>query len=180
MPRSLLDGADLPVIRRAAAARPGRIAALLACLLEGGVVEYAPDEPDWADRDHVVVGTEDLRAAIEADGGPEAVLVEGGRALAMAAGAACAGALDGGVARTYCLLDESALDDGAVWEAALVGPGAALTAFVMTEEGAGARAMFDAAGWCVVEASADDPVALLGALDRVQERPTRPGMVLVR
>lgn len=184
MPRSLLDEADLAAVRAAADARPGPFAVLTACLLEGGALAHAPDDPQWPDRDRVVVGSDASRQALEAAGGPDPVAVAGGgRALAVAAGLAVACALDGGVSRVYCLAEGELTDDGACWEAAIAAASAeaSLVALLRAsgEEAERARGLLGAAGWRCAAASASAPLELLGALDRVQhDGMVGPGAVL--
>lgn len=184
MPRSLLDEADLAAVRAAADARPGPFAVLIACLLEGGALAHAPDDPQWPDRDRVVVGDGAVSHAVQAAGGPDPVAVAGGgRALAVAAGLAVACALDGGVSRVYCLADGELTDDGACWEAAIAAAVAEAPLVALLRvggEGADrARGLLGAAGWSCAVASASAPLEVLGALDRVQhDGMAGPGAVL--
>lgn len=182
MARSLLDEADLSAVRAAAGARPGAAGVVLACLLEGGALAHATDDPDWADRDRLVVGSAALAAAVVEAGGPVAVdVVAGGGALGLAAGLAAASVLDGGVSRVFCLLGEDALDDGLLWEGALAATGPTLVAVLLVGSAAEgrARALLEAAGWRTASASATEPLEVLGALDRVQrDGQAGPGAVL--
>jgi hypothetical protein len=181
VPPSLLDATDLAVVRAAAAGRAGPAAVVASCLVEGGVLAYAPDEPGWRDRDRLVVASREVAAVFAGADCAEPVLVEGGRALAVAAGLAAASTVDGDVFRVFCLLDADVVDDGAVWEAANAARSSTLVAVVV---GAGApvrRAgeMFASAGWCTATADADDPVEVMGALDRAYRGGEGgPGVVL--
>lgn len=172
MPRSLLDDADLAAVRTAAG--PGRdpVRTALACLLHGGVLAHAPDDPAWPDRDHLVVGSEALARSVAAVApGLPVQAGDGGGALALAAGIAIGCALDGAGSRVFCLLDDAAADDGLLWEAALSAPRGPLTALLLLEpEGAErTRRLLVAAGWRTAVAAAEDPVAVLSALDRVRD-----------
>lgn len=182
MPRSLLDEADLSAVRAAAAERPGAAGIVVACLLEGGALAHAADDPDWPDRDRVVASTS-MAAALSDAGGPVPVAaIDGGRGLAVAAGLAAASAFDGGVSRTFWLAEGDATDDGAVWEAALAaGPGLIAVLLVDAAGAARAQRLLGAAGWRCATGSADDPVEVLGALDRVHgvDGWPSPGVVLV-
>lgn len=184
MPRSLLDEADLAAVRAAADARGGSLGVVTACLLEGGALAHAPDDPQWPDRDRLVVGSAALRSALGEAGGPAAVALDGGgRALAVAVGLAAACALDGGVCRVFCLAEGDTIDDGLCWEAAMAAAwaGPSLIA-VLAVDAAGAetaRGLFGAAGWRSATASASEPVEVLGALDRVSDDGAPcPGVVL--
>ena len=174
MPRSLLDAVDLPAVRAAGARRSGAASTLLACLLEGQVLAFDPDDPDWSGGDDLVVGGaslgEEVRAALaEVGGNPESVAVtEGGRALALAAGSAAADATRIGAGRTLCLLGSDALADGRTWEGALAGaarPALLLLWIVAATEAASAAQMLTAAGWPCDRVEAGAPVELLAGLD---------------
>jgi hypothetical protein len=191
-PRSLLDGADLRSLR-AAAERGGPAALVLACLLEGRAVQHDPDEPEWPDRDRLLVDPAlPLRALAEACARAGYPMEEGrlgqgpGRVVAEAVRAARSSLESGEVYRVYLLLAAASLADGQVW-AGLVEAGreqlATLTVLVV---GAGSRPprapdVLRAAGWRVVEAPAL-PAEVLGALD-LALAPTggdaRPGAVAV-
>lgn len=181
-PRSLFDDVDLAAVRAAAAARTGDTSVVVSCLVEGGVLAWAPDDPEWPDRDRVVVSSPRLAASfagIAGLGRPD--VVDGGRALAAAAGAAAVGALEGGVFRVFCLLDEAAIEDGSLWEAARSARSGTLVAVVLAPAGPARLAgrLLSAAGWCVAEAAADEPAEVLGGLDRVhRENGSVPGVVL--
>ena len=188
MPTSLLDAADLAAVRAAARRRRGVGATMIACLVEGGAFAHDPADPAWADRDHLIVAAAALREPVAtalADAGHRHggghISVAGGRGLAVAAGAASVVALDGGVARVYCLLDGRAVDEGATWEGALAGaatPG--LTALFLLAPPVldRARRLFATAGWRTAVADADDPVELLGALDLAHADDDRAGATL--
>ena len=133
MPRSFLDAADLAALRRAGL-EGGPAALALACLLEGGVAEFDPEEPEWADRDrvlvdpalplHAVAAVLD-RAGYHADDGR---MGQGpGRVLAEALRAARASKAAGDVYRVFAVLDGASLAQGAVWEALLQAAADALT-----------------------------------------------------
>ena len=181
MTRSLLDGADLATLRSL-----GRTPAIAvaAALIDTGLLQFDPDDAEWADRDRLVVGGESVVFAVEermeAAGAQltTAAYVAGGEALGVALGAAIAGGLDGGVWRAWCVLDESICDDGRTWEAARAAAGApdlrTLTALIAGDE---STRLWQACGWKVQVVPAGDPVWLLGALDQALLGP--PTAVLV-
>lgn len=182
MPRSYLDAADLGALRLAGL-EGGPAALALACLLEGGVAEFDPDDPEWADRDRVLVDpglplqavvTVLERAGYHADDGR---MGQGpGRVLAEALRAARAGKAAGDVYRVFVVLDGASLAQGAVWEALLEAAADALTPLTVLalderaprpdSGGWGVAEILRAAGWRV-EAVAGDPAEILGGLDRV-------------
>ena len=197
MPGSFLDTADLAALRRAGL-EGGPAALALACLLEAGVAEFDPDEPEWADRDrvlvdpalplHAVAAVLD-RAGYHADDGR---MGQGaGRVLAEALRAARASKAAGDVYRVFAVLDGASLAQGAVWEALLQAAADALTPltllvldaptwripsmsedpFHMRKESS--RLVLEAAGWRVEEAAAD-AAEILGGLDRLLA-PASPG-----
>lgn len=187
--RSLLDHVDLAAVRRAAARHDGPFATALACLVDGGVLTVDHDDPCWADRDRLVVGARSAVPAVAAwlgepvtdptTGAASWVGAEPGGALAMAVGAATSAALDGGVLRAWCLLDDAAISDGAVVEAAALARRAGMAApallAVVTPAGADhLAAQLAVAGWSGSRCLADDPAELLGALDHVLGARERP------
>jgi transketolase N-terminal domain/subunit len=182
-PRSLLERADLAALRRTAAARPGPFGPLVTCLAEGGALAADPADPEWADRDRLVVADDAAAQAVRAAFGAAGwICAAPGEALATALGAAMAAELDGAVFRAWCLLGPDAVDDGFLW-----GPARAAAVLrvppvvVAVAPGHGARGLADcmhAAGWAVHRAAATDVVALLGALDHALHPGDRPVLVL--
>lgn len=190
MPRSYLDAADLAALRLTGL-EGGPAALALACLLEGGVAEFDADDPEWADRDRVLVDpglplqavvTVLERAGYHADDGR---MGQGpGRVLAEALRAARASKAAGDVYRVFVVLDGASLAQGAVWEALLAAAADALTPLTllvllsptwripaMSEDSfrirkESSRLVLGAAGWRVEEVAAD-PAEILGGLDRV-------------
>ena len=173
MPRSLLDGTDLATLRRLTAAGPAD--AVAAALVDTGLLQFDPDDPEWEDRDRLVIcGDEVARAAgrrlTAAGADPDAVVTlapTGGDALALAFGAAMGATLDGGAWRAWCLLDAEACDDGRVWEVARAASQARAATLGALVAGGGAAALWQACGWQVHEAPASDAAWLLGCLDQV-------------
>ena len=173
MARSLLDGADLTALR--ALTNGGSDAAVAAAVVDAGLVQFDPDDPDWEDRDRVVVCGTALHAALAerlraAGADPARVLVvagTGGEALALALGAAVASGLDGSGWRSWCVLDAQACEDGRVWEVADAVRGAGAQALGAVAVGARAAALWRACGWQVHTGSVADPVELLGGLDQL-------------
>jgi transketolase N-terminal domain/subunit len=181
MARSLLDTADLAQLRTLAAQGPA--VAVASVLVDSGLLQFDPDDPTWDDRDRLVVAGSATATAIEerlasAGARPADTLMRasGGDALAMAFGAAMASQLDGGAWRSWCVLDEAACDDGRVWEAARAAAWAKAATLTALVEGAGTVRLWEACGWTVHSAPADDPAWLLGALD--QAVLTSPAVVL--
>lgn len=182
MPRSLLDGADLPALRDALAS--GSSAAATA-LVDAGVLQFDADDPSWEDRDRLVVAGEGvtrmvsvrLRAAGADPAGVATFARSGGEAMALGFGAALASDLDGNAWRPWVVLDERCCDDGRVWEVARAAGNAGAAALAVIVEGDGAPALWAACGWRVHEVPATDPVWLLGALDQVTV--AGPAVVLV-
>lgn len=195
MPRSLLERADLRRLRAAAEHGPGAIP--VACLLQGGALAFDDDEPDWPERDRLILADGSAAAAASARIDPAALaaaLVPGGAgtrwapapaqtALAVAYGLAAAAHLAGGLWRTWCLLGDDAADAGGTWEAALAAGEAGmtdLTAVVVGRSPGAAARLFAAAGWRVDEVEADDAAAVLAALDVVLQGASEPTAVLAR
>lgn len=172
MPRSLLDGADLATLRLLTT---GPAEAVAAALVDTGLLQFDPDDPEWEDRDRLVIcGDEVARAAgrrLSAAGADPDVVVTlaptGGDALALAFGAAMAANLDGGGWRAWCVLDAEACDDGRVWEIARAASAAAPATLAVLVAGGGAAALWRACGWQAHEAPASDPVWLLGSVDQM-------------
>lgn len=173
MPRSLLDRADLPLLRELVGGGPAD--ALAAALIDTGLLQFDPDDPDWEDRDRLVVAGAGVSAAsgrrlTAAGADPDAIVAPaatGGDALALAFGAAMAAAMDGGAWRAWCLLDAQACDDGRVWEVARAAAQARPQTLGVLVAGAGSAGLWRACGWQVHEAPAADPVWLLGAMDQL-------------
>lgn len=172
MVRSLLDAADLAALRRLTI---GPADAVAAALVDTGLLQFDPDDPEWEDRDRLVIcGEEVARAAgqrLTAAGADPDVVVTlaatGGDALALAFGAAMAAGLDGGGWRAWCLLDAEACDDGRVWEVARAASDAGAATLGVLVAGGGAAPLWRACGWQVHEAPASDPVWLLGSMDQL-------------
>lgn len=170
-PRSLLDGADLARLRPLVA--PGGLRALAAVLVDGRALQVDPADPSWGDRDRLVTtvaALPQLVARLRTMGADPAAVVAsvatGGAALGMALGAAAASAADGGVWRTWCVLDARATDDGGVWEAARAAADADLGPLVVLGAGHGDAALWSACGWSVHTARTTDPALLFAAVDR--------------
>jgi transketolase N-terminal domain/subunit len=174
VPRSLLDTADLPALRAIAAGDPADL--LAATLIDTGLLQFDPDDPEWEDRDRLVVCGSSavaatgrrLTAAGAAD--PDSVVTparNGGDGLALAFGAAMAAMLDGGAWRAWCLLDADACDDGRVWEVARAAADARPETLGVLVAGGGTAGLWRACGWHVHEAPAADPVWLLGSIDQL-------------
>lgn len=188
--RSLLDRADLATIRRAAARYPGLFATIAACLIDGGLAQFDPDDPDWDDRDRVLVGDEEaakaLTAALAAAGANAhraVVRAAPGVAVCLATGAAMASGVDGGLFRVWCLISETAVTDGLVWEGARAAAaagvhGLAVLAVARRTDTSALSSLFAAAGWQVRQAAADDVIELLGAMDHALASTTGPVLVL--
>jgi len=186
--RSLFETADLASLRTRMVHSSTAELAALRLLLGSGAVAHDPDDPGWADRDRVVLGGSAVCAAAEAafveagyppsrDGmPPPGRTEEGARALGVALGLATATAMDGRVARVWCVLDAGVTGDGAVWEAASaaaeVAPGTLLAVVV---GGGGAR--WESCGWAVHAAPLDDVAWVVGALDQALagSGPSAPG-----
>jgi transketolase N-terminal domain/subunit len=180
--RSLLDTADLAHLRRLGGPDPA--AALAACVVDSGLLQFDPDDPGWEDRDRLVLAGPGVTAAIgariaAAGSGPRTTIqvMHGGDALGMALGAAAASELDGGGWRSWCGLDEAACDDGRVWEAARAAAAARLPTLGAFVAGVATAPLWRACGWQVHLAPADDPAWLLGAFDLAMAAP--PGVVMV-
>ena len=178
---SLLDAVDLRQLRPLARSGAGAIAA---CLVDAGAVQLDAADPDWPDRDRIVAvegaPADALRARLRAHGLATAVLTAplGGEALGLAYGAAVVSARTGGVWRAWCVLDDDACDDGAVWEAARAaaqGQPAPLTVLV---GGGSCAPLWEACGWPCTVAPRDNPAQVLAALDRAVVTPS-PAAVLV-
>jgi len=184
MARSLLDGADLARLRLAGL-EGGPTALALACLLQTGAAQHDPGDPEWPDRDRVLVDPalplHAVAAVLGRAGYPvdEGRLGQGpGRVAADAVRAAAASREAGDPYRVFLLLDAASLGEGRVWEA-LVTAGRerldTLHALVVPSVPAGPqpRAVFLAAGWHP-ETAAADPAEILGGLDRALLRTAGP------
>lgn len=180
---SLFDTVDVGSVA-AEAARwgvPGSV--LVACLVEG-VVGH--------ELHRLVVGSQQMRPTVAAalrigwtDETP-------GRALAVAFGAAAAlhGQCGNGGAeppmsgpRVWCLLDAEACDEGNTWEAAraaVAAPGRLVTCVLSPpSEAQSLAALWEAAGWAVVEVAGDDVWEVLGGLDQALATPKPPVALIV-
>ena len=173
MARSLLDGADLTVLRNLTAKDVDT--AVAATVVDAGLLQFDPDDPVWEDRDRVVVCGRGLSEALSrrlrnAGAEPDRVLTTvdaGGEALGLAFGAALASAMDGGAWRSWCLLDEGACEDGRVWEVADAAAGAGADTMGAVVVGDRTAALWRACGWQVHTAAVTDPVEILGGLDQL-------------
>ena len=173
MTRSLLDGANLPLLRSLMGAAAED--AIAAGLVDTGLLQFDPDDAAWDDRDRMVVCgdgvTASVAARIAAAGGAAWEVVTpaatGGDAMALALGAAVAAGLDGAAWRAWCVLDDAACDDGRVWEIARSAASPSSPTFGVLVAGAAGAQLWRACGWAVHEAPAGDPVWLLGALDQL-------------
>lgn len=182
MVRSLLDTVDLATLRELTATGPA--AAIAACLVDAGVLQFDPDDPQWLDRDRVTAAGGEAGAALghrltTAGADPDVVVrvaATGGDALALALGAATASRMDGGPWRAWCVLDPESCEDGRVWEVARAARAADAGLLGALVSGGDSAGLWRACGWSVHEAPASDPVWLLGALDQVVAR--GPGVVV--
>jgi hypothetical protein len=179
-PRSLLDGADLPAVRAAAARGRGAFATAIACLRAGGVLQHDPDDPGWLDRDRVIDGAHALGPSDARSWWTSAPVRD---ALSLALGAGLSSSLDGGIFRVWCLLDGAA-DDGRTWDAARAAAAQACAALTVVAAGDPEARLVDllrAAGWRTFAAAPDDPLEVLGAMDRAVAHGAGPAaVVLVR
>jgi transketolase N-terminal domain/subunit len=183
VPRSLLESADLGLLRTLGA--DGGAMATAAALVDTGLLQFDPADPEWADRDRLVVAGERCSAAVrrrleEAGAAADRAGIfaaSGGDAMALAFGAAMAARLDGNVWRAWCLLDDDACDDGRVWEVARAAADSGSEGLGVVVVGDGSSRLWGACGWPVHEVPAGDPVWLLGALDQVGAR--SPAVVVV-
>ncbi|MGI8574939.1 MAG: hypothetical protein ACR2MA_06270 [Egibacteraceae bacterium] len=186
-PRSLLDRIDLARLRSHAHGLPGTWATAVACLIDGGALTRDADDPAWADRDRLIVGTQRalpaVRAAFDPVLPPSFQAEPPAAALGVAVEQARMSAAAGEAYRVLCLLDAESGGQGPVWEAALAAGRARLSALVLLVMSApvlDAEAMLLAAGWSTLRARHDDPVAVLGALDRAFGQAGVPHAVLLR
>jgi len=127
-PRSLLDGVDLAALRRAGH-EGGPTGLVLSCLFDSGLVQHDPDDPEWSDRDRVLIDPalplHPVAAVMARVNYPSdsARLGQGsGRVMADAVGLAHSSHAAGEVFRVFALLAQASLVDGGVW-AALVRAG---------------------------------------------------------
>jgi hypothetical protein len=178
LPRSLLDGVDLPAVRAASARGRGELATALACLRAGGVLQHDPDDPQWMDRDRVIDGAGALGTSGPGSWWSSAL---GRDALALALGAGLSSSLDGGIFRVWCLLDETA-DDGRTWDAARTAAAQACATLTVVTSGSPDVRVADllrAAGWPTFAATSDEPVEVLGAMDRAVAHRAGPTAVVL-
>jgi transketolase N-terminal domain/subunit len=171
---SLFDTVDVALVTAEAArwAEPGSV--LIACLVEGVLAHGL---------DRLIVGSQRMRplvtAALRIGWTDETV----DRALAVAFGAAAALRGRGGRG-VWCLLDAEACDEGSTWEAARAAAAAGVGGLVTCvlspySEAASLAALWDAAGWAVVEAADDSAWEVLGGLDQALAIPGGPVALLV-
>jgi transketolase N-terminal domain/subunit len=181
---SLFDTVDVALVTAEAARwqEPGSL--LIACLVEG-VLGHGLDR--------LVVGSQQMRPTVAAALRFGWTDETAGRALAVAFGAAAAlnGQGETGDEESpmssrcvWCLLDAEACDEGGTWEAARAAAAAGanrLVACVLTPspEARSLAALWEAAGWVVVEAAGGSPWEVLGGLDQALVIPERPVALLV-
>ncbi|HUH07837.1 MAG TPA: hypothetical protein VML96_08520 [Egibacteraceae bacterium] len=168
-PRSLFDGVDLDAVRSLAARLPPPGGVVVACLAAGGALAQDPSDPAWTDRDRLFVSPGLRRSAetaglqAEADGAdPHACALESQRA--------------GAIFRVYWVLDRDAAGSGEVWERARAAAGSQAAMIISITLASAAQAspaarMWEAAGWTAHGVDGNDPVAVLGAIDRGLEAP---------
>ncbi len=187
--RSLFDTADLADLRGRVSSPGSPELAVLRLLLASRAIAHDPADPGWADRDRVVLGGEAVSAAAEVafaeagyppsrPGHPTAGRTEvGARALGVALGLAAATAMDGGVARVWCVLDAVAAADGVVWEAAASAAEVATGTLVAVAVGGPGAQRWASCGWTVHAAPVGDLPMVLGALDHALAAtgPSAPG-----
>lgn len=171
---SLFDTVDVAVVTVEAErwGDPGSV--LVACLVEGVLSRGL---------NRLVVGSQQMRPIVSAALRVGWTDETPARALAVAFGAAAA--LNGqGERRVWCLLDAEACDEGGTWEAARAAAAAGvsgLVAGVLTppSEAPSLTALWEAAGWAVVEAEGSSAWEVLGGLDQALATPWRPVALLV-
>lgn len=171
---SLFDTVDVAVVTAQAArwGEPGSV--LIACLVEG-VIGHGLDR--------LVVGSQQMRSTVTAALRIGWTDETAGRALAVAFGAASALSEQGGRS-VWCLLDAEACDEGSTWEAvraaAAAGAGRLVTCVLSpSSEARSLAALWEAAGWAVVEAAGGSAWEVLGGLDQALAIPERPVALLV-
>lgn len=187
--RSLFDTADLTALRRRLSSPGSPELAVLRVLLACGAIAHDPADPGWEDRDRVVVGGDAVSAAAEVafaeagypstrPGHPPAGRTDvGPRALGVALGLAASTAVEGGVARVWCVLDAAAAEDGAVWEAAASASEVATGTLVAVVVGGPGAPRWASCGWAVHQVAGTDLPMVLGALDQAlaASSPSAPG-----
>ncbi|MGH8900881.1 MAG: hypothetical protein ACRDYA_04170 [Egibacteraceae bacterium] len=165
---------DVAVVTAQAArwGEPGSM--LIACLVEG-VIGHGLDR--------LVVGSQQMRPTVTAALRIGWTDETAGRALAVAFGAASA--LSGRDGRSvWCLLDADACDEGSTWEAARAAAAAGADQLVTCvlsppSEARSLAALWEAAGWAVVEAAGGSAWEVLGGIDQVLAIPEQPVALLV-
>ena len=195
---SLFDTVDLDAMAAAAATRGGPAALIVACLVDGGVATRDPADPTWEDRDRFVTtdpalaqDAERQDAQARAAEAPAAaqpaidwLVAEGAWSIAMAYGGAAVSRSQGDVFRVWCVLAAQDCDDGAAWEVARAAASSGTTSLVVVctappDEAVPMVRMWEACGWHVVEAQADDPISVVGALDQALAAVGRPVCLVV-
>lgn len=180
---SLFDSVDVGLVAAEAACWEAPGSVLIACLVEGVVGQAL---------DRLVVGSQQMRATVAAALRVGWTDETPGRALAVAFGAAAAlnGQRGAGDAEpsvngryVWCLLDAEACDEGSTWEAAraAAGRGSPLVTCVLSppSEARPLAALWEAAGWAVVEVAGDSVWEVLGGLDQALALTERPVTLLV-
>lgn len=173
---SLFDSVDVAAVTSAATRWAGPGALLVACLAQA----VASGEDD-----RIVVGSRLLRPAVTVALSGRWTDETGGRALAVAFGAAVT--LSGAQTRSrrvWCLLDAEACDDGGTWEAARAAAAASigqLVACVLTpsSEAVSLVMLWRAAGWAVIEAEGSSVWEVLGGLDQALVAPEPVALVVL-
>jgi transketolase len=195
------------------------------CVLYFDVLRLRPDEPDWPGRDRFVLSKGHAAAALYAVLAERGFLDRSeletytmagsrlaghplrrlpgvefptgslGHGLSLATGVAVALARQGSDARAFALLGDGELQEGSVWEAAMLAGHLGLTNLTAivdrnrlqitggTEDCVSLEPLADrwhAFGWGVIEVDGHDPVALRSALGGRPPRAGRPTVVIAR
>jgi len=118
-----------------------------------------------------------------------------GQGFSEALGLAIAGQIDGAEHRVYCMLGDGEIDEGQVWEGALLGPNRKLDHFVAILDRNGAQqcghtedildtaplpAKWEAFGWTVYEINGHDIQEINWALQPERIVPGKPTMIVAK
>lgn len=180
-PVSLFDRLDLAALRRAVGGLTDPVATALGVLVSSGAIAHDALDPEWPDRDRLVVasslvGSEVARVLGERGGIGEAVADED--ALDRMVAVARAGRASGVGARIWGVLPASALlRPAAASPLVEVGDGQR-TGLMLLLPSTRANALLCAAGWTVTSSSVE-PLELVGAVDRALDGAGRPQAIVL-
>jgi transketolase len=161
--------------------------AMYAALAEAGYLDVAELPTYGLNGSRLPMSTFDHTPGVEVVGGSL------GHGLGQAVGMAMGLRLDGSAARVFCEISDGELEEGSTWEAAMAGATFNCDNLVVLIDCNGIQAdgpvtvkiepvadKFASFGWTTTEVNGNDMAQLVGALDQMRQRDSKPKAIVMR